>query len=421
MKTSTLPCLAMLALAVSLTSASADVITDWNQSALAKIRSARTSPPQASRNLAILHTAMYDAVNGIKAPHQQRHAPYLVRQPGPPQGNEVAAASAAARMVLNSLWPDEPRFDEEYAAVLASLPADKNTARGMAYGEKVAAMILAARAEDGSQGSLAYTEEPVPGIWRPTISFGGVVRPALLPWWGLVDPFGIPSPVMFRPPAPPALPSADYAEECNEVKVLGDKNSTVRTADQTDIALFWANGAGTATPPGHWNIIALQISEDHGLSVDENAHLFALLNIALADAAIVVWDCKYAYNLWRPITAIQEADSAGNDAVEQNPAWEPLLFTPPFPEYVSGHSAFSAAAATVLTLYFGTDELPFTTPSEEFPHIIRSYQSVIYAAEESGMSRIYGGIHFMSGNLHGLSSGAAIGEYVVGHHLRRHR
>lgn len=403
--------------------ASADVITDWNHSALEKIRAARTSPPQASRNLAILHTAMYDAVNGIKAPRQQRHQPYLVTRPGHPLADEVAAASAAARTVLNALWPDEPRFDAEYEAIVGALPKGRahGKARGIAYGEMVAHAILAARADDGSNGSATYDLDPVPGIWRPTISFGGVVRPALLPWWGFVDPFGIPEAPLFRPPAPPAIDTELYAEEVNEVKALGAKNSAVRTEDETEIAKFWANGAGTATPPGHWNVITRDISMTHELSVDENARLFALLNIALADSAIVAWDCKYAYNYWRPITAIQEADSAGNDAVEQDPAWEPLLPTPPFPEYISGHSTFSAAAAAVLTVYFGTDELPFTSPSEEYPEIMRSYSSVIYAAEESGWSRIYGGIHFAAGNIYGLESGAAIGEYVAKNLLQERR
>jgi hypothetical protein len=412
--------LAML-LAACCATASADVITDWNDVALQKIRDARTSPPQASRHLAMLHTAMYDAVNGIKAPHQTRHQPYLHRHPGPPLADETAAASAAARQVLNSVWPGDPRFDAAYAAIVGGLPQDRATGLGIGYGEKVAAAILAARAQDGSADTSTYEQDPVPGIWRPTVSFGGVVRPALLPWWGEVEPFGIPAASLYLPPAPLALDSSLYAAEVNEVKLLGVKTGSLRTAEETEIALFWSNGAGTATPPGHWNVITQIISDSFGLTVDESARLFALLNVALADAAIVAWDCKYSYNLWRPITAIQEADSAGNDAVTQDPAWEPLLFTPPFPEYISGHSTFSAAAAAVLSHYFGTDELPFTSSSEEFPDLVRSYTSVWDAAEESGMSRIYGGIHFMSGNLYGLAEGAAIGDYVAQHLLGRHK
>lgn len=410
-----------LLLAAWCATASADVITAWNDVALQKIRDARTSPPEASRHLAMLHTALYDAVNGIKAPHQTRHQPYLFRHPGPPMADETAAASAAARRVLNAVWPNDPRFDAAYADILAGLPQDRATSRGIHYGEEVAAAILAARADDGSVDTSTYDEVPVPGIWRPTVSFGGVVRPALLPWWGEVEPFGVPAAPLYRPPPPPALPSSLYAEEVNEVQELGVKTGSVRTAEETEIALFWSNGAGTATPPGHWNLITRSIADSHGLTLDEHARLFALLNVALADAAIVAWDCKYDYNLWRPITAIQEADSAGNDAVTQDPAWEPLLFTPPFPEYVSGHSTFSAAAAAVLTHYFGTDDLPFTSQSEEFPSLVRSYDSVWDAAEESGLSRIYGGIHFMSGNVYGLLAGEAVGEYVAEHLLGRHK
>jgi membrane-associated phospholipid phosphatase len=395
-----------------------DVVHDWNESALKAIRTLRTSPPQASRNLAILHTAIYDAVNGIKAPHERRFKPYLVQRHGMPKANQVAAASTAARNVLIQLFPaEQARFDAEHAAILAGIAAGRSKADGIAYGELVASAILAARENDGSTNAVAYTPAPAPGAWRPTESFGGVVRPALLPGWGMVRPFGINSVADYRPPAAPSLSSALYAFEVNQVKQLGAINSAARTADQTEIALFWANGAGTATPAGHWNVIARGIAASRGLSLDQNARLFALLNIAEADAAIVCWDCKFAYNLWRPITAIQEA--LGNPEVTPDPTWKPLLFTPPFPEYTSGHSTFSAAAATVLAMFFGTDDIAFTTPSEEFPALVRSFTSLSQAAEESGMSRIYGGIHFMSGNMYGLSTGQAIGEYVINNLLTR--
>jgi hypothetical protein len=165
----------------------------------------------------MLHTALYDAVNGIKAPHQTRHQPYLFRHPGPPMADETAAASAAARRVLNAVWPNDSRFDAAYADTLAGLPQDRATSRGIHYGEEVAAAILAARADDGSADTSTYDEVPVPGIWRPTVSFGGLVRPALLPWWGEVEPFGVPAASLYRPPLPPALPSSLYAEEVTEV------------------------------------------------------------------------------------------------------------------------------------------------------------------------------------------------------------
>jgi hypothetical protein len=255
-----------------------------------------------------------------------------------------------------------------------------------------------------------------------------VVRPALLPHWGSVLPFALANGSQFRPVAPPALDSAAYASEVNLVKVLGALNSVMRTAEQTQIARFWGYGPGTATPPGHWNEIAQMVvdrikgyddEDDHDRgkagrpSVQDNARLFALLNIALADAAIVSWDCKYLFNYWRPITAIQEAGTDGNPATEADPFWVPLLATPPFPEYTSGHSSFSGAAATVLAHVLGSDRVRFSVGSDDLPGVRRSYRSFSEAAFESGVSRIYAGIHFPSANLHGLNTGAAVGTYVA--------
>ena len=178
------------------------------------------------------------------------------------------------------------------------------------------------------------------------------------------------------------------------------------------------DNCGTATPPGHWNIIARDVARQRGNTLDENARLFALLNIAEADAGIVAWDCKFAFNFWRPITAIQNADRDGNPDTLPEPGWRPLLLTPPFPEYISGHSTFSGAAAIVLATFFGADDIPFTTESEGLPGAARTFPSFSQAAMEAGMSRIYGGIHFMSANLSGLECGVAVGGYVVDHFLR---
>ena len=173
---------------------------------------------------------------------------------------------------------------------------------------------------------MAFGDTPgtQPGEWRPTVSFGGIVRPALAPQWGSVTPFALPSGCLFRPPAPPALNTQQYAADVNMVKALGGTLSAARTADQTQIAQFWGYGPGTATPPGHWNQIAQVVAVSQGNTLEENARLFAMLNIALADAAIVSWDCKYVYNYWRPITAIQEADADGNPETTPDPSWTPL-------------------------------------------------------------------------------------------------
>jgi hypothetical protein len=402
-----------VALAGAVQEVQADLVTDWNSAALQAIRMERTPPPTASRSLAMLHVAIYDAANSVQEKHEEKFASYLVTKKAPGQPSEAAAASAAAHTVLASLFPGQrASFDALHAQVLANIKPGAKKSRGLAWGRQVGRLVLKVRAKDGSTNTVAYTNAPAPGVWRPTVSFGGVVRPALLPQWGAVTPFGIRSVVAYRPPPPPPLHSPQYAEEVRLTQALGETNSPLRTGEETEIAFFWANGAGTATPPGHWNIIAQGIAADFGLTFDENVRLFALLNIALADAAIACWDCKYLYNLWRPITAIQEADSAGNPGVAQNPAWQPLLFTPPFPEYTSGHSTFSAAAAEVLIGFFGRDDVPFASPSEEYPSLVRQFTGFRQAALESGWSRIYGGIHFLSGNLNALDTGARIGVEV---------
>jgi hypothetical protein len=201
--------------------------------------------------------------------------------------------------------------------------------------------------------------------------------------------------------------------EVNLTKAYGASNSVVRTPDQTQIALFWADGAGTETPPGHWNHIAGDVSKAKGLSVLENARLFALLNVALADAGMACWAAKYTYNLWRPITAIREADTDSNPDTEADPAWMPLLATPPFPECTSGHSTFSRSAATVLASFFGSDTIPFTTGSDALPGVTRNYSSFSQAADEAGVSRIYGGIHFQTANIAGQACGLSVANQVL--------
>jgi hypothetical protein len=202
-----------------------------------------------------------------------------------------------------------------------------------------------------------------------------------------------------------------YALDVGYTKAYGGSNSTARHPKETESALFWGYGAGSCTPPGHWNQIATVVAQQRNLDLLESARLFALLNIAMADAAIVCWKCKYIDGLWRPITAIQLADTDGNPLTEADPNWAPLLATPPFPEYTSGHSTFSGAAATVLSAFFRGNER-FTVGSDDLPGVLRSYKNFWDAAHESGVSRLYGGIHFWSANENGLSCGAAIGREI---------
>jgi len=386
------------------TLAHADVVTDWNNAALDAIRNGHTPPPIASRSLAILHVSIYDAVNGIARTHE----PYLVQSEVPASASREAAASTAAHGALVSLFPAaESSFHALHAAILAAIPDGPQKTAGIVWGEFVANQILAARANDGSDAIVPPPGGSVPGVWVPTPP---AFLPYLLPQWGFVAPFGMSSSSQFRPPGPPALDSERYAADYNEVKELGAAVGSTRTEDQTQIALFWADGAGTETPLGHWNSIAQIIGAAQGNTLEDNARLFGLLNIAMADAAICAWDAKYTFHFWRPVTAIAVAEP------EQN--WASFIVTPPFPDYVSGHSTFSGAAATVLALFYGTEDLPFTIGSDFLPGVYRSFSTCLDAAKEAAVSRIYGGIHFRSASKDGLQAGVSIGEWTATHYLQ---
>jgi PAP2 superfamily len=384
-------------------SANADVVTDWNNAALDAIRAGNTSPPIASRGLAILHASIYDVVNGIA----RTYGPYLVQSAVPASASREAAASAAAHEALVNLFPASvSTFDALHAAILASISDGPHKTAGIVWGEFVANQILAARANDGSAAIVPPPGGSGPGVWVPTPP--GFL-PYLLPQWGFVTPFAMSSSSQFRPPGPPSLDSQQYAADYEEVKQLGAAVGSTRTEDQTEIALFWADGAGTETPPGHWNSIAQIIADARGNTLEENARLFALLNIAMADAAICAWDAKYTFDFWRPVTAIAFAEPQLN--------WMSFIVTPPFPDYTSGHSTFSAAAATVLPLFYDTEDLPFTTGSDFLPGVYRSFSTCFDAADEAALSRIYGGIHFRSASEDGLQAGISIGQWTFSHYL----
>jgi hypothetical protein len=382
----------------------ADVVTDWNTATLDAIRARRTAPPVASRALAILHLSIYDAVNGISRTHEQ----YRVQSTPPASASRIAAASAAAHGVLVALFPlDAAAFDALHGSILAGIADSPRKSAGVVWGQRVAAEYLAWRAGDGADSVVPAPSGSGPGAWIPTPP---AFAPYALPHWGHVTPFVMIHGLQFRPLGPPALASAEWAEQYNEVKALGAATGSARTADQEQIALFWADGAGTETPPGHWNHIAQDVSAALGNTMEENARLFALLNMAMADAAICSWDAKYAFNFWRPVTAIRNGDTDGNPATEPDPTWSSFIATPPFPDYVSGHSTFSGAAATVLAVFYGTDAVAFTTGSDFLPGVFRSFPSFSAAAAEAADSRLYGGIHFRAANVDGLQAGVRIGE-----------
>jgi len=322
---------------------SGNPVREWNGMILEAVRTNNTAPPVASRNMAIMHAAIYDSVNSIS----KKYSPYRVSIDVPAGTSEEAATAAAAHRVLVNLYPGQAgKFDAALQSSLATIPDGQAKTDGIALGQEVADQIISWRSTDGADKKVTYQGKTDPGSWIPTPA--GFVAP-LAPQWPDVTPFAMTSGSQFRPPGPPALDSAKYAEELNFVKEIGKVDSLTRTPDQTAIAKFWANGAGTFTPPGHWNQIAQEASALAGTSLEDSARLFALLNIASADAAISCWDAKYQYDLWRPMTAIQQADKDNNPNTTVDAQWMPLITNPPFPEYTSGHSTFSGAADAVMS------------------------------------------------------------------------
>src|SRR5262245_21109089 len=388
---------------------SADVVLEWNQLALHAVGQARVTPMVASRALAITQAAVYDSVVAIDRSFEPYHA-HVHASRG---ASLEAAAAQAAHDTLTALFPAQAgTFDSALAADLAGIPPGR-ACQGVEVGREVARQILDWRSTDGSGATVTYTPGTDPGDWRPTPP---AFLPALAPHWRYVTPFAMTRGDQFRPGAPPALDSADYAAAFDEVKDLGRADSTTRTAEQTQIARFWNDGLGTAFAAGYWNRIAQDVATDRGLDLVSDARLFALLNIALADSLISCWDAKYSYNLWRPVTAIRAADTDGNPDTEADAGWTPLLVTPNFPSYTSAHSTASAAAAGVLTALFG-DHNDFTVSAVSVP-FTRSFGSFEAAAAEAGRSRIYGGIHYTFDSVNALAAGGQVADYVLGNFLK---
>ena len=392
----------------------ADPVLTWNNVGLDALTAYGPGAAAGTRPLAIVQTAVYDAVNAIA---HDGHRGYLYNQPAPRITSVDAAVAQAAHDALAGLYPAPNQvavFDAKLAESLAAVPDGPGKRFGIALGKLTAKLILDNRAHDGSNAVVTYTPETGPGKWQPTPP---AFAAPLLPQWPYVTPFTLNSGNQFRPAPPPALDSAEYTAAFNEVKTVGAQNSATRTADQTQIARFWLDGGGTPGAAGHWNRIAQQVAVARGLSVPEEARLFALLDIAQADAGIACWDGKYTYNFWRPITGIRAADTDGNPLTVADPNWSPLLATPPHPSYASGHSTISTASATVLASFFGTDNVSFTSAKQDDPSIVRSYTSFTQAAEEAGQSRIYGGFHWQFDNQAAQKCGRLVGNWVVDHAL----
>lgn len=388
-----------------------DVVLDWNSTLLNAIQAVAkrpiTSPPFAARNAAIVHTAIYDSV-------MEAFGTGVSRQ---------AAVVGAAYQTLVDLYPSQKAaFDAQRNRSLAEIK-DSATAEsaGFNLGVRVANQILVKRRNDraASADNVLYTVPPTPGVWRPTPTRSETVpslAPALLPGWGNVTPFVISSVEDVIPDivnGPPELGTPRYALSVNLVKSLGRRDSRIRTARQTQTAQFWSyDRADTFGPPGQWQEIAQEVALQRNNILEQNARLFALLTTAMADAGIATWDLKYTYNQWRPITAIREADTDPNRLTIKDPNWEPLIDTPPFPDYVSGHAAFGGAAGRILSRFFGPD-VSFDIPSQDLPGVSRSYSSFRQAVRENALSRIYGGVHVGPASIDGVITGVVVGEAVA--------
>ncbi len=303
---------------------SADLAVQWNQIALNTIQTDASTPIFASRALAIESLAVFDAVSAINGTPG-----YLLNLSAPADADVRAAVARAAHDALVYLYPaQQATLDASLTAQLTGILDGQSKTDGIAFGATVAAKIIALRANDGWNATVFDEGSTTVGQWRPT---GPSFMPALAPQWGVVTPFAMTTSNQFDPAGPPALSSQAYADAVNQTESLGAADSTTRTADQTQIANFWKDGAGTFTPPGHWNNIADQVAQQQGDSLAQNARLLAELNVAEADAGIAAWNTKYSLNTWRPITVIQNADSFGNAGIIQDPTWQPLIVTPNFP------------------------------------------------------------------------------------------
>lgn len=407
--------------------ARADVLDDWTEQWLDTIRVVGGPPCPISRNGAVLYAGIYDAVNSIARTHE----PYLDFVSAAEDASPEAAAVAAAHHVLVSLYPARKAvYDAQYDANMAEIEAGAPKANGIAAGIAAAEQILDARRFDRTDVEEPYQYLDTLGSYRP--SPPDFTQPPFNPGWGTTQPWTMETGDAFRPKGPNGfrrlnklLRSAGYANQLNEVKRLGRRDSAERTPEQTEIAWFWANDRdGTFKPPGQLIRITQIVANQEGLSFFEKARLMALASIAMGDAGLVAWDMKFStdMDLWRPVTAIRMAADDGNKRTDPDPEWLPLLeFTPPFPAYTSGHATFAAAHAAVMRDFFGRDDITFTAETDEpiVSDVTRTFHSFTEAARENGLSRIYLGVHFRFDADIGYLTGVKLGEYVCKNHLRK--
>jgi len=391
---------------------SVDPVLQWNKNLLAIVRTPGAQPATVhpTRSFAIMHAAIYDAVNAIDG----KHTVYLVQLTSVSRSaSQEAAAAAAAHEVLVKLYPKfQSTLDDELQRSLAEIPDGAGKNDGAGIGQDVADQVLALRSNDGSDAQpLAYVFGNAPGDYQSTPP-NFPKQPQFTHWSG-VRPFALRSANQFRPGPPPALTSDEYGEALNEVQALGIANGTTASADQALTGRFW-NGA----IQNYWNEITQTAALDHKLKTAQSARLFALLNLTLADGVIAFYDAKYTYNFWRPVTAIRAADTDGNPDTHADPNWLPEVGnTTPDPAYPGAHAVISAAAASVLTSFLKKDHFDFTVTSEVLPGIERSFTSFSAANEEATLSRIFAGVHFRPDLTTGQQLGSEVADFVFDNFL----
>jgi hypothetical protein len=390
-------------------------VVQWNRTLLAIVRTPGAQPATVhpTRSFAIMHAAIYDAVNAI----DRTHRPYLVRLSGVSRdASQEAAAATAAHDVLVALYPAfQTSLDAALQQSLAQIPDGQDKAEGVRIGQTVAGRILALRSNDGSNAQpIHYVFGTAPGDYQST-------PPNFPPQpqfthWSRVTPFALERAGQFRPGPPPALTSDTYSDAFNQIKSLGIVNSTTATADEALTGRFW-NGA----IQNYWNEIAQTVSLAHGLTTAQYARLFALLNLSFADDVIAFYDAKYTYNFWRPVTAIRAADNGINPETVADPNWLPEVGkTAPDPSYPGAHAVISAAGAEVLISFFERDRVEFNVTSEVLPtppRVERSFTSFSAAAEEATLSRIFGGQHFRFDLTTGQRLGREVADFVLDNFL----
>jgi hypothetical protein len=383
------------------TTTSDNAVIMWDRNAQTAIWDVAGQQPQVqARSFAMVHGAVYDAVNAIAGvPYQ----PYLIAPQANGRESTDAAVGTAAFQVLNSLFPaQQARLQAQYDDWLATIPDSSAKRRGITVGSQTATAIINARQNDGAFANVSWPVGTQPGQWRPTPPTNANDGA----WVGNLKPFLIPSVSMFRSSGPPALTSDRYAQDFNEVKAIGAANSTIRTADQTQAAIWWHD-----RHLGEWEI-KRQLATTQRLNTLQTARMFAMVDLAETDATSACYNEKAAWMFWRPVTAIQLADTDGNPATDADPNWMPLLVTPPHPDFTSGHTCFTAASMGALKYFFGRDDIPFSAYSEQ-SGTTRYFSSFSQAIAEVIEARIWGGIHTRTADVEGAKIGAQVTSYMI--------